>query len=351
MDWRFITETDPTGSKDAATVNQSRAHALQNAHRRRQQLQQQQQQQQLQQQNQDEVQPGAPTPKLAGVPRKRAGDPIQPSDQASSSQKRLRITLDEAGNVKRSDVLKLWQKAKSPRARRRNPERRGSMQTSTPGASTPQSTDSEDPEKSLVSASTPASNPPSRRGSTFTSNTLSFMNPSPNRYFESRLDPFAALQGPMSPLVNIERLKHDCHKFFSSPAMRLGWLPALLDTRTTFLSSLCVSSIHRDFFVDSITEQSVRTRMIRTEVISQINEILQSSELQASDMAIMSVLQLTTCEIMSGSERDLAWHENGILQMVRLRNGLSELGVGGVLARVLTGYVSFFFVFQLSGFF
>ena len=168
------------------------------------------------------------------------------------------------------------------------------------------------------------------------------MNPSPNRYLESRLDPFAALQGPMSPLVNIERLKHDCHKFFSSPAMRLGWLRALLDTRTTFLSSLCVSSIHRDFFVDLTTEQSVRTRMIRTEVISQINEILQSSELQASDMAIMSVLQLTTCEIMSGSERDLAWHENGILQMVRLRNGLSELGVGGVLARVLTGYVSFF---------
>lgn len=69
--------------------------------------------------------------------------------------------------------------------------------------------------------------------------------------------------------------------------------------------------------------------------ISAINEALPDAARGLSDQVIFAVAEMAAYEAFFGDVSVSATHLNGLTRMVRLRGGLSSLGVNGILERML----------------
>lgn len=68
--------------------------------------------------------------------------------------------------------------------------------------------------------------------------------------------------------------------------------------------------------------------------IRMLNEHIQTQHL-ATDEAIAAVMQMLLNEWYWGDMSDLAAHLSGLKEMIRLRGGYRNLGLGGLLARLV----------------
>lgn len=75
------------------------------------------------------------------------------------------------------------------------------------------------------------------------------------------------------------------------------------------------------------------------EAIRMLNEHLMSDVSLTSDLAIAGVVQLVTDEWYWGETQDLRAHLRGLREMIRVRGGLSQLGMSGFLAKTAITYV------------
>jgi len=73
--------------------------------------------------------------------------------------------------------------------------------------------------------------------------------------------------------------------------------------------------------------------------IQMLNEHLRSQPLQTSDAAVAGVVQLVVDEWYWGETADLKAHLRGLREMIRLRGGLRNLGMHGLLAKLVIRYV------------
>lgn len=115
----------------------------------------------------------------------------------------------------------------------------------------------------------------------------------------------------------------------------------------TFLSSVCIASVHWDIvrrksqeeFLESrgITSaiKAETTHLIRAEVMDLISHEFDNTEAQVSDLNIMAVLHIMASDIILCDDAALEKHEEGMLKMVLLRGGLQRLGFEGQLATLL----------------
>lgn len=74
---------------------------------------------------------------------------------------------------------------------------------------------------------------------------------------------------------------------------------------------------------------------IKGQAIHMLNERLRSEHTAASDEAIAGVCQLIMDEWYWGETRDLRAHLNGMRQMIRLRGGFRNLGLDGLLSKMV----------------
>lgn len=113
------------------------------------------------------------------------------------------------------------------------------------------------------------------------------------------------------------------------------WVPELMQSRQAFLSTVCISSVHKDVMKGDEPLDNYATNGIRQEVVQLIHSSFDNPNTRASDLTIMAVLHLMTSDIILGYEAQLRNHDEGLVEMIRLRGTLSDLKVGGQLALLL----------------
>jgi hypothetical protein len=149
------------------------------------------------------------------------------------------------------------------------------------------------------------------------------------------VDPFQTMFQSSFPQVSVETLKFHCARFFGTRAMGQHWIPTVLSSAPTFLSTLCIASSHYDAIHERGTE-SVETMALRIEVVHLIGQSILNPTEKVGDQNIATLIQLIVSEMIGRDEFSLAFHERGIEAMVRVRGGLNQLGINGHLANTIS---------------
>lgn len=162
-----------------------------------------------------------------------------------------------------------------------------------------------------------------------------FATPAPVNPFSSH-DPFLALPQPISTEINMPLLKYYCHLYFGTRGMARAWLPQMIQSPESFLSTLAIATSHQDAMDGKLAPTSL-TLTVQTEVFHLLNEAFNERWTRIKDTTIMSVVQLLCSELVnaSGPERLVA-HEQGLRRLIEERGGLNRLGLQGELAAVAT---------------
>ncbi|KAK7536007.1 uncharacterized protein J3D65DRAFT_668459 [Phyllosticta citribraziliensis] len=151
--------------------------------------------------------------------------------------------------------------------------------------------------------------------------------------FFSPYDPFYTLPQPSDPRINVEQVKWYCHNYFGTKAMARAWLPQMIESRESFLSTLGISTAHQDA-IEGRSEPSFMTTLVNTEAIRLINAALTDRWTRIRDSTIMSVCQLLASRVVTADNEELQRHEQGLRELIVERGGLEALGVSGDLASV-----------------
>ncbi|KAK8240167.1 hypothetical protein HDK90DRAFT_508679 [Phyllosticta capitalensis] len=149
----------------------------------------------------------------------------------------------------------------------------------------------------------------------------------------SPYDPFYTLPQPSDPRINVEQVKWYCHNYFGTKAMARAWLPQVIGSRESFLSTLGISTAHQDAIAER-AEPSFMSNLVNAEAIRLINAAMADRWTRIRDSTIMSVCQLLASRVVTADNDELKRHEHGLRELIIERGGLDRLGVGGDLASV-----------------
>jgi len=141
----------------------------------------------------------------------------------------------------------------------------------------------------------------------------------------SSMDPFLVIPKFSSMELNSNQLVRNCNRIFVSKQTLARWVPAMLAHPHILLSSTIMSSTWRDM-VDGVCGESRRTLLLKTEIISWINERLRHADTMCHDDTIMVIIHLLMGETWSCNERTLAIHMSGMARLMAAR-GKQELPV------------------------
>ena len=149
------------------------------------------------------------------------------------------------------------------------------------------------------------------------------------------MDPFRTMFQTTRNVVSVERMKFLCARFFGTYAMGKWWIPTVLSSPHTFLSTLCCASAHLDAILERTTE-SLETVALRQEVMHLIDQNIVDPSRQVDDMNLTALLQLIVSEVIARHEIPVKFHAHGIRAMFEQRGGLNQLGVHGYLASTIS---------------
>lgn len=165
-----------------------------------------------------------------------------------------------------------------------------------------------------------------------------FSTPAPFNPFSTH-DPFLALPQPISTEINMPLVKYYCHLYFGTRGMARAWLPQMIQSRESFLSTLAIATSHQDAMDGKLTPTHL-TLTVQTEVFHLLNDAFKERWTRIKDTTIMSVVQLLCSELVNASgPHRLVAHERGLRQLIVERGGIDRLGVQGELAAVATAMV------------
>ena len=80
---------------------------------------------------------------------------------------------------------------------------------------------------------------------------------------------------------------------------------------------------------------NTQTMLLKGQAIRMLNELLRSDEYATSDEAVAGAAQLLTDEWYWGETHDLEAHLRGMRQIIKLRDGFKNLGLNGLLAKMV----------------
>ncbi|KAJ4320178.1 hypothetical protein N0V94_003539 [Neodidymelliopsis sp. IMI 364377] len=153
--------------------------------------------------------------------------------------------------------------------------------------------------------------------------------------FGEGVDPFGTMFQSRYKMVSVEKMKFLCSRFFGTRAMGQHWVPTVLSSPHTFLSTLCVASSHLDAILERNTE-SIETLSLRQEIMHLIDQNIAHPSKKIDDLNITALIQLIAGEVIGREEGALRYHERGITTMIECRGGLNDLGVSGYLASTIS---------------
>ncbi|OJD37597.1 uncharacterized protein BKCO1_600041 [Diplodia corticola] len=163
-----------------------------------------------------------------------------------------------------------------------------------------------------------------------------FAPPAPSNPFSPH-DPFLALPQPSSN-IDMPAVKYYCHLYFGTRGMARAWLPQMIQSRESFLSTLAIATSHQDAMAGKPAPTTLTT-MVQTEVAHLLHEAFNERWYRIKDTTIMTVVQLLCSELVNSGPARLVAHERGLRQLVLERGGLDRLGLQGELAGVATAMV------------
>ncbi|KAF2025688.1 hypothetical protein EK21DRAFT_93008 [Setomelanomma holmii] len=138
------------------------------------------------------------------------------------------------------------------------------------------------------------------------------------------LDPFRTMFQSTYPAISLEELKFHFDRYFGSSAMHTYWIPRVIETPLTFISSLSIAASHHDVIHDRSLE-SVQTIALRQEAIHLIGQNMTDANKRLTDHNFIALAHLIASEMVGRKETALSWHEKGLEEMVKRRGGLQML--------------------------
>jgi hypothetical protein len=89
------------------------------------------------------------------------------------------------------------------------------------------------------------------------------------------------------------------------------------------------------FLNESNIIDDTATMMMKGQAIRMLNDLLRSEQFATSDEAVAGAAQLMTDEWYWGQTHDLEAHLRGMRQMIKLRGGFGNLGLNGLLSKMV----------------
>lgn len=116
-------------------------------------------------------------------------------------------------------------------------------------------------------------------------------------------------------------------------------------SRVAFYSTICISATF-DHVVRHVTNpgriytnhEVLQRHVVQGGIIQMINERLDEGDID--DGAIIAVVHVLYSELIHGEQTHIGVHFRGLHEMVKSRRSLHELGVDGLLAKIVVMYVS-----------
>ncbi|PYI06871.1 hypothetical protein BO78DRAFT_407054 [Aspergillus sclerotiicarbonarius CBS 121057] len=117
--------------------------------------------------------------------------------------------------------------------------------------------------------------------------------------------------------------------------LRTCWFPLVMTEPALFLVIMLLAASHHA----SVNPQSLEIKLnllsLRCEAVQAINKALGEQEGGLNDALIGAIAKMASYEAMFGSMDDFGVHMQGLLRAVGLRGGLTSLGLGGLLRRIV----------------
>lgn len=119
-----------------------------------------------------------------------------------------------------------------------------------------------------------------------------------------------------------------------SGLLKRAWLPLAVSEPTIFYAMVLISATHQAALNPS-TANNLNVLALKGKVIRLIQDALNDPTKCMSDVIIGAVIKMASYEALFGDEAHFLAHMAGLQQMVRMRGGLSNLGMNGLLERLI----------------
>lgn len=118
--------------------------------------------------------------------------------------------------------------------------------------------------------------------------------------------------------------------------LRTRWFPLVMAEPALFLVIMLLAASHHAASYDMSKEAKLNLLGLRYEAVNAINEALSVQPPGAlSDGLVGAIAKMASYEAMFGTMGSYDVHMKGLTRAVGLRGGLSSLGLGGLLRRIV----------------
>jgi hypothetical protein len=119
-----------------------------------------------------------------------------------------------------------------------------------------------------------------------------------------------------------------------SGLLRTRWFPLVMTEAATFQVVILIAASHFSS-LRCPHGNGPNLLQLKSKAIASINDALRVPARSTSDQLIGAVGKMASYEAMFGDQETFEMHMMGLMKMVQLRGGLAELGLQGMLARIL----------------
>ena len=116
--------------------------------------------------------------------------------------------------------------------------------------------------------------------------------------------------------------------------LRSRWFPLIMTEPSSFLVIVLTAASHYASINNNRT-LAVDLLSLKHETLASINRAMKYQDRMLSDQLIGAVAKMASYEAMFGNKETYEIHMAGVKHMVSLRGGLTSLGLGGLLRRMV----------------
>ncbi|KAL4965491.1 uncharacterized protein BDV14DRAFT_55582 [Aspergillus stella-maris] len=117
--------------------------------------------------------------------------------------------------------------------------------------------------------------------------------------------------------------------------LRTDWFPLVMSEPSLFLVIVLLSASNYASVQTEATDMKLNLLGLRYEAVQAINKYLDLQQSDVSDALIGAIAKMASYEAMYGNLDNYAIHMQGLKRAIDLRGGLSSLGLGGLLRRMV----------------
>ncbi|KAI9375164.1 hypothetical protein BJX61DRAFT_191922 [Aspergillus egyptiacus] len=116
--------------------------------------------------------------------------------------------------------------------------------------------------------------------------------------------------------------------------LRTDWFPLVMSEPSLFRVIVLLAASNYASMLD-LTDMKLALLCLRCEAVQAVNDSLELQSSAVSDALIGAIAKMASYEAMYGDVDNYAVHMRGLKRAVELRGGLSSLGLGGLLRRIV----------------